>query len=402
VIIGGGAAGVVCADTLREKKFKGQIILLTKEKYPPTERIKLSKALTSTPELIALHSREYYEQANIQVRVDSEVTGIDTSKHEVILKSGETIKYDQLLIATGGAPRRLTIPGSDLRNIFCLREVEEANGINECIKPESSAVIIGSSFIGMEIAATLTGKVASVTVVARGLPFERLLGPQVGAVMKKLSEEKGIKFITKTPKEFKGSNGVVHSVLLDDGTEIPADVVVLGVGVSPNTSFVPSTIQKHFDGSVVVDEYMRTTVPNVYAAGDIALFRYPHTTSPLRIEHWGFAHKQGNVAALNILEPNSTPFTAVPYFWCMIFTKSVRYCGHAPHFDEIIFHADKQDPYKFVAYYCEKGKILAVSAMTAEPLVSAAAELLRIGKMPSAEEVRSPDFNLISYLGKFN
>jgi len=252
----------------------------------------------------------------------------------------------------------------------------------------------------MEIAATLTGKVASISVVGRGVPFERVLGRQVGSVMKQLSEEKGLKFVAKSPKEFKGVDGAVQSVVFDDGTEAPADVVIVGIGVSPATSFVPVNIQKHSDGSLLVDEFLRTSVPNVYAAGDIAHFRYPQQTSSLRIEHWGFASKQGNVAALNMLEANSTPFTTVPYFWCMIFGKSVRYCGHAPHFDDIIFHQDKQDPYKFVAYYVEKRKIVAVSAMTAEPVVSAAAELMRIGKMPTVDEVQSPDFNLVALLAK--
>jgi len=398
VIIGGGPAGVICADTLREKKFKGQIILLTKEKYHPTERIKLSKTLTATPEQTALHPREYYEQANIQVRVDAEVTGIDTSKNEVSLRNGDVVKYDQLLIASGGAPRKLTIPGSDLGNIFGLREVEDANGINNSIKPTSNVVVIGSSFIGMEIAATLTGKVASISVVGRGLPFERVLGSQVGAVMKQLSEEKGLKFISKSPKEFKGADGVVQAVIFDDGSEVPADVVVVGVGVTPSTSFVPSTIQKNSDGSLTVDEFLRTSVPNVYAAGDIAYFRDAQSASSLRVEHWGFASKQGSVVALNMLEPSSTPFNAVPYFWCMIFGKSVRYAGHAAHYDEIIFQQDKTDPYKFVAYYVEKGKVLAVSGMSPEPIISAAAELFRIGKMPTAETVRSTEFNLVKFL----
>eukprot|EP01099_Mayorella_cantabrigiensis_P008512 TRINITY_DN800_c0_g1_i1.p1 TRINITY_DN800_c0_g1~~TRINITY_DN800_c0_g1_i1.p1 ORF type:complete len:543 (-),score=146.79 TRINITY_DN800_c0_g1_i1:41-1627(-) len=400
VLIGGGPAAVICADTLREKHFKGRIILLTREKYLPTERIKLSKTLTSTPDQVALHSREYYGQANIEVRVDSEVTSIDTSKNELSLKNGEKVKYDQLLIASGGDPRRLTIPGSDLGNIFCLREVEEANGINNVVKSSSNVVVIGSSFIGMEIAATLTGKVASISVVGRGVPFERVLGRQVGAVMKQLSEEKGLKFISKSPTEFKGADGVVQAVVFDDGTEVPADVVVLGIGVAPATSYVPENISKHADGSIIVDEFMRTSVPNVYAAGDLAHFRYPDSTKSLRIEHWAFASKQGKVAALNMLEPNSAPLTAVPYFWCMIFGKSVRYTGHASHYDEVIFHQDKQDPYKFVAYYVEKGKIAAVSAMTAEPVVSAAAELFRIGRIPTVDQVRSADFNLVTFLAK--
>jgi len=388
VIIGGGAAGQAASETLRDEGFTGRIVVISKETDLPYDRIKLSKAMTATADSILLRPESFYQERNIELLLGKEVTELNADDKTVTLASGEVFNYDGCLLATGGIPRRLPIPGGDLGNVYCLRVAEEAHAIAANAEGKN-LVIIGSSFIGMEVAAALVAKAKSVSVVGmEKVPFERVLGVEVGAALQKLHESKGVKFyLSATTKEFQGE-GSVNAVVLGDGTVLEADVVVVGAGVVPATGFVKgSSINRARDQSIVVDEYLKAA-EGLWAAGDVARYRYHVTYEAVRVEHWGMAQTQGRAAARAYLGKQKGQFDIVPFFWTVQFGKSVRYAGHATSFDEVIVHGSP-DELKFVAYYARQGKVLAVAALGMDPLVSAAADLLGVDKMPSAVELKA-------------
>jgi len=387
VIIGGGAAGCTAGETLRNEGFTGRIVLISKEPHLPYDRIKLSKAMTASVESILLRPESFYKERNIELLLGKEVTELDAENKTIKLASGENFHYDGCLVATGGIPRRIPVPGSDLGNIYCLRVPEEAHSIATNAQGKD-LVIIGSSFIGMEVAATLATKAKSVTVVGmEKVPFERVLGVEVGTAIQKLHESKGVKFcLLKTVKEFQGDT-MVRAVVLDDGTVLDAGVVVIGAGVIPATSFIKSgPVQISRDQSIIVDKFLRAA-DGLYAAGDVARYPYPVTGELIRVEHWGMAQIQGRTAARSFLGKQKE-LDNVPFFWTVQFGKSVRYAGHAASFDEVIVQGNP-DELKFAAYYARQGKVLAVAALGMDPLASAAADLIQLNKMPSVSELKA-------------
>jgi len=404
-IIGGGPCGLTAAQTLRENGFDGRIVLYNKEPHLPYDRIKLSKAMNTPADRIALRPSDWFTANQIEIKLATEVTKLDAEKQVIEASDGSSLHYDRVLIASGAAPRTLPIPGHDLKNIFVLREVEQAASICSSFEGKK-VVIVGSSFIGMEVAAFVAKKATSVTVIGmEKVPFERVLGSQVGAVLQTLHEQNGVKFmLERITKEYRphDDHQSVRSVVLDNGTELEADIVVLGAGVIPSTKFISdqdTEIKKFRDGSIIVDKFMRTSNANVYAAGDLARFPLPlladHET---RIEHYGIAQYQGRIAALNMIKEESKSFNSVPFFWTTIFGKSVRYTGHALFFDDVIFHQDPSDKFKFLAYYLHQNKVTAVCSLARDPVASAAAELFHQNRMPSPDLLRDPSFDLLKLL----
>ncbi|XP_041349641.1 apoptosis-inducing factor 3-like [Gigantopelta aegis] len=297
VLIGSGAASVTCAQTLRQEGFTGRVVMVTQEKYLPYDRTKLTKVMTTKPEDIALKDAEFYKSADIEIMNEKEVVGVDTKTKSVTFKDGGNIKYDSLLIATGGKPRILPIPGIELDNVCQVRNPAEANKIGNDTAGKN-VVILGSSFIGLEVAAFMASrKTNSITVIGRSsMPLQVILGKQVGAVYKKLHEEKGVKFYFENSiKEFVGENGKVKEVLLADGTKLPADICVLGIGVVPSTDFLKNSgINLTSRGFVTVDKGLKTNVAGVFAAGDIVefpLFMNENTAS--NVQHWQMANQHG-------------------------------------------------------------------------------------------------------------
>jgi len=388
VILGGGAAGQTAAETLRAEGFQGRIVVVTKESELPYDRPKLSKAMTIKIDQILLRNEAFYKNNNIDFIFGDEALELDAERRIVKLKGGQELNYDAVLIATGGDPRTLPVPGKDLANIYALRVLSEAHAI-AANSEGKNIVIVGSSFIGMEVASCLAGKAQSLSVIGmEKVPFERVLGAEVGAAIQKLHEAKGVRFyLQRVVKEFKGE-GVVRQVVLDDGTELDADLVVIGAGIIPATNFVKpdGRISIGRDRSIQVDQYLKAT-DGVYAAGDVARFPYVHAGGEsIRVEHWGLAQKQGKVAARNMVG-RVTPLTSVPFFWTVQFGKSIRYAGHAVTYDNVLVQGSADDM-KFVAYYSLNGKVLAVASVGMDPVASAAAELLALDKMPSLAELQ--------------
>ena len=387
VLIGGGPASAVCAETLRQEGYSGKIILVCKEQFLPYDRTKGSKAMTSLPDSILLRKADFYEKNGIQVLLNKEAIGLDTDKKEIGFKDGSRQKYDQVLLATGAQCRTLPIPGSDLAGLFTLRNIDEGNSIYEAAKDKTVA-IIGASFIGMEVGSCLSKISKSVTCIEYAPHPFPVLGKEVGNALKEFAIKNGISFeLGVRVVEFVGEEGQLKGVKLFEGKVIPCDIAVVAVGVRPSTDFLlGSGIPLNKDGSVTTNEFLAVK-PDVFAAGDIAMFPSAFGQGDsVRIEHWQIAENHGHVAALNILK-KQIPVDTVPYFWTVLFGKSVRYCGYSRGYDKFVFEGT-MDPPKFVGFYLKNGKVVAVVGLDSDPKVSHFANKMKCGQFPTLEELK--------------
>ncbi len=392
VIVGGGAAGEFAAQTLRREGFAGRVVLVSAEDKIPYDRTKLSKAYLAgkaKPDALPLREREFYAQQKIELLTGTRVTGVDTAKQEIQLEGQPPLRYDQLLLAPGGTPNLLPkLPGHDLPGVLPLRTQADADALLGATKDAREVVVIGSSFIGMEAASSLAAEGRQVTVIAQEkVPFARVLGPEIGAMFQQLHEEKGVKFETEAEvTALVGEGGHVTGVQLKTGQILPAQAVVLGVGVRPATEFLQTTFPLEKDGGLAVDEFLQAA-ENVYAAGDIARFPLAATGQPTRIEHWRVAQQHGQAAARNMLGQREK-FTGAPFFWTQQYGKSLRYAGHAERWDEIIYQGEvaKQD---FLAFYVLDTRIIAAAGMNHDAEMIYITELLGQGQLPTPAAVRA-------------
>ncbi|KAM4699305.1 apoptosis-inducing factor 3-like isoform 1-T2 [Discoglossus pictus] len=392
-IIGAGPAALVCAETLRQEGYTGRIVMVTREKHVPYDRPKLSKVMNANPVDIYLRPVEFYTDHDIEVWTEKEVVSVNTDEEKLQFKEGSFLHYSQLLIATGSSPRALHCPGSDLQNVFLLRTPEDANAISEKAVGKN-VVVVGSSFIGMEVAAFLSDKASSVSVIGHSaVPFQVVLGQQIGEVAMKLLQERGVTFHMKTEaKELRGDNGKVKEVILKNGSQIPADLVVAGIGVTPVSEFLKgSKVAVDRKGAIYVDQHMRSSVPNIFAAGDVVSFPLSMMEGHrANIGHWQMAHAHGRIAALNMLSKH-TPVNSVPYFWTSLLGKSIRYAGFGEGHTEIVLKGNLEE-FKFLAFYIKDDYVAAVSSMNSDPLVSEVAEVLLSGRKITKKEVQSDDY----------
>ncbi|TFK72981.1 flavo protein [Pluteus cervinus] len=398
VIVGGGSGAFYAVESLRECRYKGPITILSKENYTPIDRTKLSKALVTDPTKL-----EWKTAADLKIkygtniRLGTIVTSVDLEKRQVSLDGGKDIvPYDKLILAPGGIPRRLPVEGANFENVFTLRDVEDAAKIDQAAQEGKRLVVAGSSFISMELVAAVSKrKLASIDVIGmEEYPFEVILGKEVGQGLKKYHESQGVRFHMSSKVEKilpqEGSTTLAGGVVVN-GVTLPADFVVMGVGVAPATEFLKgSGIELERDGSVKVNEYLRVTsgpdLRNVYAIGDIASYPQAVTGQHVRIEHWNVAGNHGRAVGKTIAG-SPQPFVKVPVFWSAQ-GQQLRYCGLGHGYDDVIITGDPGEM-KFIAYYVKENKIIAVASMQNDPVVSKASELLRLGLMPSPNEVRS-------------
>ncbi len=397
---GSGTIGAV--EGLRAGGFKGHIKVISKEGYRPIDRTKLSKALLADVSKAAWRTPEFYKESSIDI-VEDEVTGVDFYNKKVSTKSGDCHHYTKLILATGGSPRSLPLPGlkeGELGNVFLLRTIQHTQDIHKALGDNGKkVVIIGSSFIGMEVANCLASMKNDVTVVGmEKAPLDRIMGERVGNIFKGLLEKNGVKFhmsasVDKaTPSSTDPSKvGALH---LKDGTVLPADLVIEGVGVGPATEFLKSTpaIQLEKDGSIRTDESFAVAgVSDVYAIGDIATYPYhgPEGNGrPIRIEHWNVAQNAGRSVANSIAHPGAPPKPFIPVFWSALGAQ-LRYCGNTQGgYDDVVFIGDDEKP-SFVAYYTKGDAVVAVASMMKDPYMSQSAELMRRGKMPTKSELQN-------------
>ncbi|MBV6624267.1 MAG: FAD-dependent oxidoreductase [Rivularia sp. (in: Bacteria)] len=399
VVLGTGAAGSAAAETLRQAGFEGRVVMLTKEDILPYDRTALSKKYLqndSKKDSLVLRSLEFYNEWDIEVYSHKSVTLVEPLKKTITFEDNTIFEYDALLVATGGKPRNLKVPGADLDNIFTLRKPEDADKILAVAENAKTAVVVGSSFIGMEAASSLAQRDIEVTVVAPGtVPFEKILGGDIGATFRKLHESNGVSFRMGTKvKQFEGK-GKVETAVLENGESLNADLVIIGIGVEPVTDFLQDIELNEKDGSVIVNEYLQAA-DNLYVAGDIARFPYAATGELTRIEHWRLAQQHGRVAARNMIG-EKIKFASVPFFWSGQFDVKLRYAGHAEKWDDIIIQGNLNEQ-EFLAFYVKDNQVLAVAGSQHDKDIAAITELMRSQQMPSEDEVRQTKINWVEKL----
>ncbi len=387
IIIGGGGAGSSAAESLRINGYQGQIVIITRESLLPYDRTALSKGYLKSDDakLYFNRSKEFYNEYGIEVLTDREVVSVDKSTKSIVFADGSSMEYDKLLLAMGSVPRRLSVDGSDLGNIFTLRSSVDADKIKSLAVKGSKAVVIGASFIGLETSANLADRGVSVTIVApESVPFENLLGDEIGNMYKALHEEKGNKFrLGTTVKAFDGDK-IVKQVILEDGEKLSADFVILGVGVVPATKFLKG-IDLNPDGSVSVDNHFQVA-DDIYAAGDVATFEWWFTGEKTRIEHWRLALQHGILAGSN-MAGKPAEYKSIPFFWSNQVGANLKYLGYTKGWDEIIFQGSPKNK-DFIAYYVKNDKISAVAAVGSTMQVLAIAELMQENDMPKPDQLR--------------
>ena len=370
VVIGAGAAGAACVDMLRAKGYDGPITLVGDEEPGPVDRPNLSKdylAGNAPEEWIPLRTREYYESIRIELLTSDPAVRIDTTKQSVQLKSGRALNYGALLYATGAEPRSLSIAGAELSHVFKLRTLADSRAIIARAAQVKKAAVIGASFIGLEVAASLRHRGLDVTVVGQEeVPLERVLGKELGEFVRRLHEQNGVQFVLgDSPREIREDR-----VELVSGKSIEAGLVVLGVGVAPRTALAEKA-GLTVDNGVAVDENLAASAPNIYAAGDVARYPDPISGERARIEHWVVAERQGQAVARAMLGIGG-PFRDAPFFWSQHYDVALNYVGHAPAWDAVELRGNLEGR-EATAIYRKKGRTLAVATIGRDR-VSLAAE----------------------------
>jgi len=400
VILGGGAAGYMAAQTLREDGFEGRILLFSGDDQTPYDRPNLSKDYLQGSlgaDALPLRSEEFFREYGIELELRRSAVRVEADEKTVRFDDGTSLRYDALLVATGGEPRKLSLPGAELKSVFTLRHRRDADLIIEALAEAHRAVIIGASFIGMEAAASLARRGLEVTVVGRdSIPFERTLGSEIGSLFRKAHEEQGVRFrLGKNVARLQGS-GRVEAVLLEDGESLPADLVIVGIGVEPRTDFVHG-VRRADDGGIIVDRRLRAA-EDLYVAGDIASFPDPRTGERLRIEHWRTAMQQGRTAAHNMAGREES-YAGIPFFWTQQFDLVLGYVGHAQSWDELILQGEIEGR-DFLAFYVRGERVLAVAGMMRDRELAVVEELMRLDRLPAAEELRRRRIDLAEMLPK--
>ena len=360
VIVGGGAAGFAAAEMLRRQAFDGEIAMLSDDDAPPVDRPNLSKdylAGTAPEDWIPLRDASFYADQRIDLRTKTAVVDIDVSAREVVQGDGARIAYDRLLLATGAEPIRLSLPGIDLPHVHTLRTLADCRAIIARAATARRAVVMGASFIGLEVAASLRARNVEVHVVApEKRPMERVLGREMGDFVRGLHEEHGVVFHL----EDTATAIDARKVTLKSGGAIDADLVVAGVGVRPRLALA-SSARLAIDRGVTVDALLATSAPGIFAAGDIARWPDPHSGAAIRVEHWVVAQRQGQTAALNMLGARQK-FDAVPFFWSQHYDVPINYVGHAESWDALAIDGEIATR-DCVVRYERGGRVLAVASI---------------------------------------
>ncbi|RPI98410.1 MAG: NAD(FAD)-dependent dehydrogenase, partial [Chloroflexi bacterium] len=405
VIVGGGAAGSAAAEELRRAGFTGRITIVSAAPNAPVDRPNLSKDYLdghAKPEWIPLRGTDWYAGHDVELVLDTAITRLDVDEHLLYATRQAPLHYDKLLVATGAIPRRLEgIPGADLNGILTLRTLDDADRIIQAATAGQRAVVVGASFIGMEVAASLAGgREVNVTVVApEEVPFSRVLGDDVGRMFQQLHEQHGVRFcLSDGVVGLRGQDGRVQQVDLKSGESLDADLVVVGVGVVPATDFLRDSglsLNEH-DHSVQVDRQLRTSHPDIYAAGDIARWD-DGSDKGVRIEHWRVAQQQGIVAAHNMLGENQSIKPHVPFFWTTQWKLRLNYVGHASAWDDILYWGGRPEQRKFIAFYVKDGRLHAAAGCGYDAELDAVEFILRDQLPLSVDQMRDPGFDFIAF-----
>jgi len=400
VIVGAGLAGAKAAETLRQEGFDGRLTLIGDEAERPYERPPLSKEYLrgEVADKPYVHPDAFYGEHQIELLTSTRVTGIDLGVSELLLEGDRHLGYDRLLLATGSVPRRLHVPGADLDGIHYLRTVGDSELIGERIEHGQRLVVVGSGWIGAEIAASARQKGCEVTMIEMAsLPLEGVLGPDLGRIYLGLHRDHGVEFLPETTVERFEGTGSVERVLTRDGAVLDTEFVVVGIGIAPRTGLA-ETAGLRIDNGVIVDEALESNLPGVFAAGDVANAWHPFYGRRLRVEHWANALNQGPAAARSMLGQDVS-YDEIPYFFSDQYDAGMEYSGHATEWDEVVFRGDVAAR-EFIAFWLRDERLVAGLNMNVWDVSDPIRELIRSRRPVDAGELSDPDTPLSELVEK--
>ncbi|MEU4217222.1 FAD-dependent oxidoreductase [Actinoplanes sp. NPDC026623] len=395
VIAGAGLAGAKAAETLRAEGFTGRIALIGTEDEPPYERPPLSKGLllgTAERADAYVHHSDWYAENEVELRTGTTVAAIDADKQRVRLTDGGDLGYDKLLLTTGASPRPLAVPGVGLGQVFSLRTLADSDRISAAVRAGTRLVVVGSGWIGLEVAAAARGRGATVTVVTPdALPLRNVLGDRMAEVFARLHREQGVDFRFGTQvRELRGDTDV-SEVVLTDGTVVPADAVLVAIGVTPNTGLADQA-RLPVDNGVLVDRRLCTADPDIFAAGDVANIDHPLLGTRIRVEHWDTALNTGPVAARAMLGQD-VRWDHLPYFFTDQYDLGMEYAGWVPPgaAAEVVVRGDEQGR-EFIAFWTVGGRVAAGMNVNVWDVAGQIQDLVRAGlRGESADPARLAD-----------
>ena len=398
VIAGAGLAGAKAAEALRAEGFDGPVVLIGEENERPYERPPLSKDyLTGKAEResIYVHPREWYLEHDVDLRLGAAVTGIDRERHEITLADGSRVRYRKLLLATGSSPRRLQVPGATLRGVHYLRTVGDSDRIRQAFQGAERVAVIGAGWIGLEAAAAARTAGAEVAIAEMAeLPLLRVLGREVAEVFAELHRANGVDLrMGVGVDEITGTGDRASGVRLSDGSHIPADAVVVGVGITPNTQLAEAAGLEVSNG-ISTDASLRTSDPDIYAAGDVARAYHPLLKSSIRVEHWSNARNQPQAAAKAMLG-QQVAYDRLPYFYTDQYDLGMEYSGYVEPggYDEVVFRGDKERR-EFVSFWLSEGRVLAGMNVNVWDVNDAVQSLIRRGTPVDTARLANPGIPL--------
>jgi 3-phenylpropionate/trans-cinnamate dioxygenase ferredoxin reductase subunit len=360
VIVGASLAGAKAAETLREEGFDGRVVLVGSEEERPYERPPLSKDYLRGEvgrEKVYVHDDGFYAEHDIELRLGRTALSLDTANTRLELDDGELLSYDRLLLATGAEPRRLSVPGADLDGVFYLRSVRDSDALRERLDRGGAVVVVGAGWIGAEVAASARQRGLDVTVVEpASVPLERVLGKEIGAIYGEIHADHGVRMLLGAGVDAFEGDGVVERVRTSDGRVVDCDFVVVGVGVEPRIALAAQA-GIAVDNGVLVDEHLQTSVPGVFAAGDVANAQHPFYGERIRVEHWANALNQAPAAARSMLG-QSAAYDRLPYFFSDQYDVGMEYTGFARAWDRVVFRGDPATR-EFVAFWLVEDHVVA-------------------------------------------
>ncbi|MFF8602702.1 NAD(P)/FAD-dependent oxidoreductase [Streptomyces sp. NPDC015232] len=407
VIVGGGLAGAKAAETLRSEGFNGRVILIGDEREHPYERPPLSKGFLTGKEerdSVFVHEPAWYAEHDVELHLGQTVTAVDRDAHTVRLGDGTVIRYDKLLLATGAEPRRLDLPGTELAGVHHLRRLAHSERLRTVLKKlgqeNGQLVIAGAGWIGLEVAAAARGYGAEVTVVeADPTPLHRVLGPELGQLFADLHTDHGVRFhFGARLAEITGQDGMVLAVRTDDGDEHPAHDVLVAIGAAPRTALAENAglalVDRADGGGIAVDESLRTSDPDIFAAGDVAAFHHPALHHRIRVEHWANALNGGPAAARAMLG-RTVSYDRVPYFFSDQYDLGMEYSGWAPpgSYDQVVVRGDTGKR-EFISFWLKEGRVIAGMNVNVWDVTDPVQRLIRSRAQVDPERLADPSVPL--------
>ncbi len=401
VIVGASLAGAKAAEALRERGFDGRVVLVGSERERPYERPPLSKDYLrgeSEREKAYVHPPDFYDQQGIELMAGSTVSAIDADGSRVSFDSDDELAYDKLLLTTGAEPRRLSIPGADLDGIYYLRTLDDCDVLRERLDAGGHAAVVGSGWIGSEFAASARQRGLEVTLIdPLQVPYEHILGVEIGSFYRDVHAQHGVELLLGEGVDEFGGDGAVRSVRTGSGREVHCDFAVVGIGVAPRVGLAQDA-GLDIDNGVAVDERLQSSVPDIFAAGDVAAAWHPFFEERIRVEHWANALNQGPAAAAAMLG-DQAPYDRIPYFFSDQYDVGMEYSGYATSWDQVVFRGDR-DGGEFVAFWLRNRRVVGGMNVNVWDVNEHVQALIRSRRQVDVDALTDPDTELESLAGE--